>query len=133
MILNIPNRELIEGDVTVLLTPKEVQVLHALSRGGYVPTQRLVFVVYGDGDAVNAELNVQIVICRLRKKLNAIGWTGLIISDYGRYTLSRTIKAVTPVDPIVIPGVFRGTLETLLYSHPNRAAADRVLASFVGH
>jgi DNA-binding winged helix-turn-helix (wHTH) protein len=135
MILDIDTRELIDGGCHIRLSRLECALIEALARSPSGLSNVALVRFLWNGDAPDSARTIpSALIGRINKKLTEAGRCPLIINRYGlgyRLTAAVDIR-VAGIALVVIPGHLRPVLESLLYSHPDRVSADRVLASIVG-
>jgi DNA-binding winged helix-turn-helix (wHTH) protein len=131
-ILDLDARELIEGDCHIRLTGRQCAVLDTLAHcPGTVRHETLIRAAYrGDAPACAASVIGQ-AIHFLRCDMIRCGLPVLVKTVYGLgYALHRPIEVRTALPaPVVIPGDLRGTLESLLRTHPDWTMAQPVLAA----
>jgi DNA-binding winged helix-turn-helix (wHTH) protein len=135
MILDLGYRELIDGDCRIRLSQLECAFIEALSRSPSGLSNKALMQSMWRGDKPDCARTVSSALMgRIHKKLDKAGQRPLISSIYGfGYRLERPVDILTAgIGPVVIPGDLRAVLESLLYSHPDRVSADRVLACIVG-
>lgn len=127
MILDVDARVLIDGEKVTKLTKREVTFLEAISDANTVSYCKLIGIFWPDNEPDYAKKMLEILACKLRRALPI----GNVWATGYRLGEPLEIRRSGP-GPILIPNEHRAILERLLYSHPDRAAADRVLASMVG-
>jgi DNA-binding winged helix-turn-helix (wHTH) protein len=135
MILDLDARELIEGDCHIRLSRLECAFIEALAHSpSGLNYDALMQSMWRGDEPDSAESGIGVVAHRVRQKLVKAGWRPLIGNLYGfGYRLALPVDIRTAgIASVVIPGGLRAMLESLLYSHPDRVRADRVLACVVG-
>lgn len=135
VILDITCRELVEDGKTVRVTKRELDLLSALAKSsGCAPYDFLIAALWDiELEPEDAFNTMKVHVSKLRSKIRAGGMNPLIVTVFGRgLRLTRPVLIKDAVPDLIVPNKYRAELESLLYSHPNRAAADRVLASLLG-
>lgn len=130
--LDADRRMLVSGSVAVRFTPKETMMVHVLASGRVVPLNDIISAVWRGNDSEWARIAMQVVIHKIRKKTIASGLGPVIANVRGRgfYALEPIIVVQSKPD-WVVPGAMCKILEELLWSHPDKAKAERLLASMV--
>ena len=131
--LDTATRILIDGDKAIRLTRHQCIILQALAPGLLVQVSTFIARIYADADDEPdwPERVLRVRICQIRRCFREAGIDLAIKSDWsGGYILSRPIGTSDP--GAVLPAADVQALQSLLYSHPDQAAADRVLARLVG-
>jgi DNA-binding winged helix-turn-helix (wHTH) protein len=126
-------RELIDGDKSAKLTRREADFLELLAASPRVAIshQSLIASLWPSDEPDSANLSLKVMAFHIRKKCD---WAPVILTQWGfgfRIASPVEVRRAGP-QPIFIRPDLRRSLERLLSTHPDHAAADRVLASFVG-
>jgi DNA-binding winged helix-turn-helix (wHTH) protein len=134
MILDMDRRELIDGDKWCRLTPRQADIVELLASGAPASYGSLIGSLWPDDDPINPEGMLKTMVSTIRHRVRIAGVALCVVNRWGfGYRLDSPIEVRRAgVQPIFIRPEHRKTLERLLSTHPDHAAADRVLASFVG-
>ena len=112
----------------------ECRLLKSLARCQGVATfERLVTMLWPDDRSVDSVALLRVHVCKLRQRLRRAGWPDLVGNVWGRGFFLRVPVEVRDSElPLVIPVELRSSLRQLLLSHPDEAAADRILLAVGG-
>jgi two-component system cell cycle response regulator CtrA len=95
--LNLETREVFSNEVQVPVTPKEYMILELmmLRKGTVLTKERFFDHLYGGLDEPDIKI-IDVFICKIRKKLLAVGQENLIMTVWGRgYTLRDPVTKTT--------------------------------------
>ena len=134
MILDTFTRTLIDGDRCACLSRLQCAIVEALARaGGGLKTNELISRVWGDDEPDNAISSLWVHVNGARERIIKAGIKPVILTVWGSgYKLAVEVEVRGSATPVVIPHEHRADLERLLFSHPDKMLAGRVLAAFVG-
>ena len=129
MLLNKFSRILIHDGLKVRVTPFHVRLIEALA--SVYPSPRMPETLFGalwpDADGIDCDNTFGVQVCKLRRLIADAGLPPLI------WTRHMLIGLEMPVDmigeqPDIIPSDLGPLLRELLWSHPNKRGADRILS-----
>lgn len=131
MILDVDARLLCAGAAKIPLSHRECRILEILARGSVVHWDNVIIAFYqGEEEPQDARNVIKVTLHRLKKKAGTVGIDCPVICRWGTGLSAREPIEVRKTCAVVTSSQVK-PLADLLYSHPDRAAADRVLASLV--
>ena len=130
MLLDVAYRRLVRGDQALSLTPLQCRIVETLARrGGVVSYDHLITVLWQADEPDDAQGTLKVSVCLLRRKLRLGGWPALVVTAWGRgFYLCVPVEVRSAEPLIVIPMAMGASLRRLLWSHPDRTAADQILS-----
>lgn len=130
MILHAAAGELRHDGRTVWLTPFQSTFIATLAAiyPEHAINESIYCALWPDGEPGNAYTTLKVQICKIRIQLRKAGFPPLIGTVWGGRTCLSMPVPVSDSRCDVIPADLGRTLRSLLHTHPNHAAADRILA-----
>jgi hypothetical protein len=145
MILDVPARTLIRVDdqargEQLIIGGNKARLIEAvvrLSAGLGAPRQAVGQALWPGVDSCRQSMSLKVELSQLGFLVAHRGWTPLLVWDCGlggKALHNGLLRLAVPIEvrnagtlPLLVPGALRQSLLTLLLSHPDQAAVDRLL------
>ena len=129
MTFNKFSRILVHDGLSVRVTPTHARLIEALAVLHPNPKmpESLFGFLWQEMPDLNCHGLFKVQVCKLRKLIAAAGLPPLIWTRHMLVGLEMPIEMIGE-DADVIPGNLGGLLRELLWSHPNKHGADRILS-----